>query len=89
MNNAGYGYLAAIEEGEDAPVRQMFDTNVFGLVAVTKAVLPGMRARKHGHIINLSSIGGLVSFAANGLLPRHEIRRRRPVRLPGRPNWRP
>ena len=66
MNNAGYGYLAAIEEGEDAPVRAMFDTNVFGLVAMTKAVLPGMRARKQGAIVNLSSIGGLVSFAATG-----------------------
>src|ERR1700759_3984515 len=38
VNNAGYGYLAAIEEGEDAPVRAMFETNVFGLVAMTKAV---------------------------------------------------
>jgi NADP-dependent 3-hydroxy acid dehydrogenase YdfG len=66
VNNAGYGYLAAIEEGEDAPVRTMFDTNVFGLVDMTKAVLPGMRARRRGHIINLSSIGGLVSFAATG-----------------------
>lgn len=66
VNNAGYGYLAAIEEGEDKPVRQMFDTNVFGLVDVTKAVLPGMRARKAGHILNLSSIGGLVSFGATG-----------------------
>lgn len=66
VNNAGYGYLAAIEEGEDAAVRAMFDANVFGLVDVTKAVLPGMRARRRGHIINLSSIGGLVSFAATG-----------------------
>ena len=66
VNNAGYGYLAAIEEGEDAPVRQMFDTNVFGLVAMTKAVLPGMRARRSGAIVNLSSIGGLVSFGATG-----------------------
>ncbi len=66
VNNAGYGYLAAIEEGEDAPVRAMFDTNVFGLVAMTKAVLPGMRARRQGAIVNLSSIGGLVSFAATG-----------------------
>ena len=66
VNNAGYGYLAAIEEGEDAAVRAMFDTNVFGLVAMTKAVLPGMRARKSGHILNLSSIGGLVSFPATG-----------------------
>jgi len=66
VNNAGYGYLAAIEEGEDEAVRSMFDTNVFGLIDVTKAVLPGMRARRRGHIINISSIGGLVSFAATG-----------------------
>jgi NADP-dependent 3-hydroxy acid dehydrogenase YdfG len=66
VNNAGYGYLAAIEEGEDGPVRTMFDTNVFGLIDMIKAVLPGMRARRRGHIINLSSIGGLVSFAATG-----------------------
>ena len=66
VNNAGYGYLAAIEEGEDAPVRAMFETNVFGLVEMTKAVLPGMRARKSGHIINISSIGGLAGFAATG-----------------------
>lgn len=66
VNNAGYGYLAAVEEGEDAPVRAMFETNFFGLVAMTKAVLPGMRARRRGHIVNLSSIGGLTSFAATG-----------------------
>jgi len=62
VNNAGYGYLAAIEEGEDDEVRALFETNVFGLIAVTKAVLPGMRARQKGHIVNFSSIGGLVSF---------------------------
>ncbi len=66
VNNAGYGYLAAIEEGEDAAVRQMFETNFFGLVEMTKAVLPGMRKQKSGHIVNISSIGGLVSFAATG-----------------------
>jgi NAD(P)-dependent dehydrogenase (short-subunit alcohol dehydrogenase family) len=66
VNNAGYGYLAAIEEGEDDEVRAMFETNVFGLIALIKAVLPGMRARKKGHIVNLSSIGGLVSFPATG-----------------------
>src|ERR1700722_17158610 len=66
VNNAGYGYLAAIEEGEDEEVRALFETNVFGLIAVTNAVLPGMRARKKGHIVNLSSIGGLVSFATTG-----------------------
>ena len=66
VNNAGYGYLAAIEEGEDAPVRELFETNVFGLIEMTKAVLPGMRKRRSGHIVNISSIGGLVSFAASG-----------------------
>ena len=66
VNNAGYGYLAAIEEGEDDAVRKMFETNLFGLVDLTKAVLPGMRARKSGHIVNFSSIGGLVSFGATG-----------------------
>lgn len=66
VNNAGYGYLAAVEEGEDDQVRAMFETNFFGLVNVTKAVLPGMRKRRSGHIVNFSSIGGLVSFAATG-----------------------
>ncbi len=66
VNNAGYGYLAAIEEGEDAEVRAMFETNVFGLVDMTKAVLPTMRAQKSGLIVNVSSIGGLSSFAATG-----------------------
>jgi NAD(P)-dependent dehydrogenase (short-subunit alcohol dehydrogenase family) len=66
VNNAGYGYLAAIEEGEDDAVRAMFETNVFGLVDVTKAVLPIMRAQKSGIIVNISSIGGITSFAATG-----------------------
>ena len=66
VNNAGYGYLAAIEEGEDDQVRAMFETNFFGLVAMTNVVLPGMRRRKSGHIVNISSIGGLVSFGATG-----------------------
>ena len=66
VNNAGYGYLAAIEEGEEEPVRALFETNFFGLVALTNAVLPGMRARRSGHVVNISSIGGLTSFAATG-----------------------
>jgi NAD(P)-dependent dehydrogenase (short-subunit alcohol dehydrogenase family) len=66
VNNAGYGYLAAIEEGEDDAVRAMFEANVFGLVAMTKAVLPVMRAQGSGLIVNFSSIGGLTSFAATG-----------------------
>ena len=66
VNNAGYGYISAVEEGEDDQVRAQFDTNFFGLVAVTKRVLPGMRARRSGHIVNISSIGGLVGFGATG-----------------------
>ncbi len=66
VNNAGYGYLAAIEEGEDDAVRAMFETNVFGLVAMTNAVLPVMRAQRSGLVVNVSSIGGLASFAATG-----------------------
>ncbi len=66
VNNAGYGYLAAIEEGEDREVRAMFEANFFGLAAMTRAVLPGMRARHSGCIVNISSIGGLASFPATG-----------------------
>ena len=66
VNNAGYGYLAAIEEGDDAEVRAMFETNVFGLIDMTKAVLPIMRKQTSGLIVNVSSIGGLTSFAATG-----------------------
>ncbi len=66
VNAAGYGYLAAIEEGEDAGIRAQFETNVFGLNNVTQRVLPGMRARRTGHIVNLSSLGGLVAFPATG-----------------------
>ena len=66
VNNAGYGYLGAIEEGEDLAVRAMFETNVFGLIDMTKAVLPLMRAQHSGLIVNVSSIGGLTSFAGSG-----------------------
>lgn len=66
VNNAGYGYVSAIEEGQDDQVRQQFETNVFGLIDLIKAALPGMRARRSGHIVNFSSIGGLVGFAATG-----------------------
>jgi len=66
VNNAGYGYLSAVEEGEDDEVRAMFETNFFGLANVTKAVLPGMRTRKRGHVVNISSMGGLVGFPGIG-----------------------
>lgn len=66
VNNAGYGYLAAIEEGDDREVRALFEANVFGLVAMTRAVLPGMRTRRSGCIVNISSINGVASFPGTG-----------------------
>jgi NAD(P)-dependent dehydrogenase (short-subunit alcohol dehydrogenase family) len=66
VNNAGYGYQAAIEEGVDAEIRAQFETNVFGLFAITRACLPAMRRQRRGHVINITSIGGLVGFAASG-----------------------
>ena len=66
VNAAGYGYMAAVEEGEDEAVRAQFEANVFGLLAVTKRILPIMRAQRSGHIVNYSSLGGLVAFAATG-----------------------
>ncbi len=60
VNNAGYGYLAAVEEGEDANIRAMFETNFFGLAALTRAVLPLMRAEKSGAVVNISSVGGFI-----------------------------
>lgn len=66
VNNAGIGYFAAIEEGEEAEVRKMFEVNVFGLTRMTQAVLPGMRHRRSGCIVNVASLGGLRGFAALG-----------------------
>ena len=60
VNNAGYGVTGAFEEVSDEELLPMFQTNVFGLIAVTKAFLPQFRARRSGHILNLSSIAGLV-----------------------------
>lgn len=66
VNNAGYGYRAAIEEGDDAEVRTLFDTHFFGSVAMIKAVLSGMRARRSGAIVNISSIGATVNPVGSG-----------------------
>ena len=66
VNNAGYGYLGAIEEGEDEEMRRLFETCLFGPINLIKAVLPGMRKRCKGHIVNVSSIGGIVTFAGVG-----------------------
>ena len=66
VNNAGVGYFGSVEESDEAEVRQMFEINFWGLAAVTRAALPGMRARRSGHVVNISSIGGLRAFPAVG-----------------------
>ena len=66
VNNAALGYLAAIEEGEEQNIQTLFDTNVFGVASTIRAVLPGMRARASGTIINVSSLNGVVSMPALG-----------------------
>lgn len=66
VNNAGIGYFAAVEESDEADVRRMFEINLFGLARMIHLVLPGMRARRSGHIVNLSSIGGLRAFPGLG-----------------------
>ncbi|SDH79789.1 NADP-dependent 3-hydroxy acid dehydrogenase YdfG [Propionivibrio dicarboxylicus] len=66
LNNAGIGYFGSVEESEDAEVRRMFDINVFALGRMTAAVLPGMRQRRSGTIINIASLAGLKPFPALG-----------------------
>jgi NAD(P)-dependent dehydrogenase (short-subunit alcohol dehydrogenase family) len=67
VNNSGFGLLGAVEEISDAEAREVFDVNVFGLLGVTRAVLPGMRARRSGRIINIGSIGGFVTIPSSGI----------------------
>ena len=66
VNNAGYGYRGAVEEGDDADVRTLFETHFFGTVAMIKAVLPGMRGRRRGAIVNISSIGAQLTPVGSG-----------------------
>ena len=66
FNNAGYGIVGALEETSDAELRALLDTNFFGAVAVTRAVLPVMRAQRSGAIVNISSMGGQMSFEGVG-----------------------
>lgn len=67
VNNAGYGLLGAVEEASAEEVKAQFDTNVFGLLNVTRAVLPVMRKQGGGHVINISSVGGYVSYPGWGI----------------------
>ncbi len=67
VNNAGYGYLAAVEEVSDADAREMFNVQIFGVWNVLRAVLPGFREKRSGAIINVSSILGLLTFPGWGL----------------------
>jgi NAD(P)-dependent dehydrogenase (short-subunit alcohol dehydrogenase family) len=66
VNNAGYGYRSAVEEGDDADIRTLFETHFFGTVAMIKAVLPGMRGRRSGAIVNISSIGAQLTPVGSG-----------------------
>ncbi|MGH3569258.1 MAG: SDR family NAD(P)-dependent oxidoreductase [Pseudonocardia sp.] len=93
VNNAGHGLVGALEELSDEQIHAVLDTNVLGVLSVTRAVLPHMRARRRGHIVQMSSVGGVVGnpghalyamskFALEGM---SEAVRRRHRRLPGHP----
>ena len=62
VNNAGYGHEGTMEESPMSDLRRQFDVNVFGAVAMMKAVLPHMRARRRGHIVNITSMGGYITM---------------------------
>jgi len=67
VNNAGHGLLGAVEEASDAEIAKVYETNVFGLIRVTRVVLPYLRTQHSGHIVNISSIGGLIGLAGWGI----------------------
>jgi NAD(P)-dependent dehydrogenase (short-subunit alcohol dehydrogenase family) len=67
LNNAGYGQMGAVEELTEADARAQMETNLFGALWVTQAALPIMRAQKSGHILAVSSIGGVATFPAVGM----------------------
>jgi NAD(P)-dependent dehydrogenase (short-subunit alcohol dehydrogenase family) len=67
VNNAGYGITGAVEEASEKEIAALYDTNVFGLLRVTRAVLPYLRKQRSGHIVNLSSIGGLTGMPGWGI----------------------
>jgi NAD(P)-dependent dehydrogenase (short-subunit alcohol dehydrogenase family) len=67
VNNAGYGIVGAIEEITDEEAKRQFDTNVFGVLNVTREVLPILREQKSGHIVNISSLAGFSAFPSFGI----------------------
>jgi NAD(P)-dependent dehydrogenase (short-subunit alcohol dehydrogenase family) len=67
VNNAGYGLLSGVEEATDQEVKRNYEVNVFGTLNVIRAVLPFMRKERSGHVINISSVGGLGAYAGWGL----------------------
>jgi NAD(P)-dependent dehydrogenase (short-subunit alcohol dehydrogenase family) len=67
VNNAGYGYEGSVEEATPEAVRAQFDVNLFGAISVLQAVLPFMRKRRAGHILNVTSMGGLMTFPGVGV----------------------
>ncbi|MGL5878053.1 MAG: oxidoreductase [Xenococcaceae cyanobacterium] len=67
VNNAGYGSMGAIEEQSDEAIKRQFDTNLFGAINMMREVLPLMRSQRRGHILNISSVGGVVSMAGAGI----------------------
>ena len=67
VNNAGYCLVGAVEEASMSEIRAQFDVNVFGAIAVIQAILPFMRGRHAGHIVNISSISGLAGWAGTGI----------------------
>ena len=67
VNNAGYGYRAAVEEADETDVRDLFETNFYGVFHLTQAVLPIMRARRRGWVVNISSVAGRISPAGSAL----------------------
>ena len=67
VNNAGYALVGAIEETSDVQIRQQFDTNVFGVLNVTREVLPVLREQKSGHIVNIGSVVGFLAMPSLGV----------------------
>jgi NAD(P)-dependent dehydrogenase (short-subunit alcohol dehydrogenase family) len=67
VNNAGFGLLGGVEESSATEVEKLYATNVFGLLNVTRAVLPQMRRQRAGHVINISSVGGYAAYAGWGV----------------------